>query len=258
MPLTTEGIEAHLETRWLGRSLTLIAATDSTNDDASAAAAAGAASGHTVVADHQRRGRGTHGREWSSPPGTDLYFSFVWRETLPATVRPVTTLAIGVALADLADEIGSPAAVQVKWPNDLWLGRAKCAGVLVETQTAGSRTGPLVAGVGLNVNRIDFPAELTTTATSLAREVGEVLDRELVLARALRHIEAWLDRLAASGPAPVIAALSRRLALVGERVEVADIEGVLVGVALSGALRIDTGGGRGVVELMTGTVTQRA
>jgi BirA family biotin operon repressor/biotin-[acetyl-CoA-carboxylase] ligase len=249
--LTAERIGSALRTTRYGRSLDVRAVTGSTNDDARGAAERGAADGHVVVADAQTSGRGRHGHAWSSPPGTDLYFSIVARPGLAVRDLPPLTLAAGVAVAETVDAHAGTRAL-VKWPNDVWIGGRKVAGILVETATRDGATGPVVIGVGLDVNRHEWPEELRDVAISLASVWGEPLDRAAVLADCLLAIETWVDRLVASGPAPVIDAVERRLALRDERVRVDDAEGELLGLAPSGAVRIQTAAG--VRELAAGTL----
>ncbi|MET0339601.1 MAG: biotin--[acetyl-CoA-carboxylase] ligase [Polyangiales bacterium] len=251
--LTHAAVSARLGTQRIGRSLTLLASTGSTNDDARRAASEGAPDGHVIIADHQTAGRGSRGRSWSSPPGTDLYVSVVLRVELPPARLPPLTLAVGLAIAEALEAL-LPAShrPEVKWPNDVWVGRRKVAGVLVEASSVGARAEPVVVGFGINVNRRSFPSDLAHPATSLAEALGHDLPRDEVLARVLDRLEAWVDRFLREGPAPLVAALAGRLALRGERARCDDVEGVVDGVAESGALVLRTPGGPRV--LMAGTL----
>ncbi|MFW6050505.1 MAG: biotin--[acetyl-CoA-carboxylase] ligase [Myxococcota bacterium] len=250
--LLPERIQGRLQTRWVGRSLEVRGETASTMDDARAACSS-ASSGHVVLADRQTRGRGARGRGWASPGGTDLYFSVVARPELPGEARPILTLSVGLGVAEAAEALSGVRAT-IKWPNDVWLHRRKCAGVLVETTTRGDTLDAVVIGVGLNVNRTEWPAELAGLATSLRQERtgGAPVDRAEALARTLEGIEAWIDRLVTQGTAPVVDALSRRLALLGEEVVVDDLRGVLDGVSPKGAARIRTA--NGMKEVLAGTL----
>jgi len=242
--LTEERIAAHLTTTRLGRSLELLVSTASTNDDARRAALAGAGHGHVIVADAQTRGRGSRGRDWHSPAGTDLYVSVLAELPVPLSELPPLTLAVGLATAEaLCSELGEDAAVQVKWPNDVWLRRRKLAGVLVESSSSGAALEPLVIGIGINVNRVSFPSELAPLATSLALETGRQHDRAALLATLLNRLEPWLERFVDEGPRPIVAALTRRLALAGERARCDGVEGVVAGITEGGALllRNDSG-----------------
>jgi BirA family biotin operon repressor/biotin-[acetyl-CoA-carboxylase] ligase len=251
--LTPGELAARLTTSRIGRSLDLRAETRSTNDDARAAASAGAPDGHTIVADAQTAGRGSRGRSWLSPRGTDLYLSVVAHLPLPPASLPPLTLAVGLAVAEaLEGFLPAALAPRVKWPNDVWVARAKLAGVLVESASIGERSEPLVIGVGINVNRRDFPPDLAHPASSLALLTGASVARSAVLAAFLNRLEPWLDRFVSEGPAPLVRALSARLALVGERATCDGQEGIVEGVAASGALRLRTPGG--VVECTSGTL----
>jgi BirA family biotin operon repressor/biotin-[acetyl-CoA-carboxylase] ligase len=251
--LSPERIRAELRTVRYGRSLRVLAQTDSTNDDAFADAADGAGDGHLVVADAQRSGRGSHGRSWTSPAGTDLYLSIVAQPQLPPAQLPTLTLAVGLGVANAAEQLlaGADVSAQVKWPNDVWLDGKKCAGILVEAR---SSLAPVVIGIGLNVNRLEFPAELAAAACSLrlARPDRAALDRAAVLAELLLCVERAVDRLVAEGPEPLMLELSERLALRGVRVRCAEREGSVAGVAPSGALRLLTD--RGLIELLAGRI----
>jgi BirA family transcriptional regulator, biotin operon repressor / biotin---[acetyl-CoA-carboxylase] ligase len=258
--LAADRISELLTTERLGRSLELKSETGSTNDDARAAASAGAPDGHVVVADLQTRGRGSRGRSWSSPAGTDLYVSVVVRLNIPPLELPPLTLAVGLAAALALEPFldssasSSSGALRplVKWPNDVWVGRKKLVGVLVECSSIGERIEPLVIGVGINVNRTTFPDDLALPATSLALLRAQPTDRNAVLAALLNQLESWLDRFVSEGPAPLAAAVSARLALAGELATCADLRGVVEGVASTGALLLRTD--RGLQALSSGTL----
>ena len=241
--------------RRYGRSLRVLAETASTNDDARADALAGAPDGHVVVADFQSAGRGSHGRVWTSPAGSDLYLSIVERPAMPLAELPPLTLAVGLGVADAVlrtFDVDAGIVPEVKWPNDVWLRGRKCAGILIEASSTGEIAGPVVIGIGLNVNRLEWPDELRSTATSLRAEraAGTPLDRGRVLALLLKEVERCVDVFALHGGAAIASALDSRLALRGQRVRCGAITGKLAGVAPSGAVRIATD--QGMQELVAG------
>jgi len=235
-------VAARLETKRFGRSLTVLEETTSTMDDARRAAASGAPDGHVVVADAQRSGRGSHGRPWLSPRGTDLYLSIVTRPHVDAVHLPPLTLAVGLGVAEAVEALAGVHA-EVKWPNDVLLGGRKCAGVLVETRATGGSVDAVILGIGLNVNRRSFPEGLEQPATSLALCRGAEVSRVEALATLLAHVEAWTDRFVAHGAGPVVAALGTRLALLGREARCDDLTGVVEGVAPDGALVLRTSEG---------------
>jgi BirA family biotin operon repressor/biotin-[acetyl-CoA-carboxylase] ligase len=214
-------------------------------DDASKAAGEGAQDGHVVLADQQTRGRGAHGRQWLSPPGSDLYFSVVTRPAVEPASTALITLAAGLGVRDAVASLLPGRSALVKWPNDIWIERRKCAGVLVESRTVGMRIESVIVGVGLNVNRTQWPPELAGAATSLRAERGddEPFDRAEVLATLLSHMERWVKRFVKDGAAVVVDALRPSLALVGERVRWEDGDGMFEGIDPDGAARVRTEAG---------------
>lgn len=129
---------------------------------------AGAVPGTLVMAEEQTAGRGRSGRSWHSPPGQGLWMSWV----LPplGAGLPVLPLRVGLRLARGIEAVAA-VAVDLKWPNDLWLDGRKLGGVLTET-----RGGPVVVGMGLNVRRPlgGFPAALAEVAVALEEQAGAV------------------------------------------------------------------------------------
>jgi BirA family biotin operon repressor/biotin-[acetyl-CoA-carboxylase] ligase len=75
-------------------------------------------------------------------------------------------------------------------PNDLSLYGKKLGGVLVEASLQGNRGGPVIVGIGINVNN-PLPEELASTAISLR----EALKREVDLTETLDIVLAALDDL---------------------------------------------------------------
>jgi BirA family biotin operon repressor/biotin-[acetyl-CoA-carboxylase] ligase len=251
--LDLERFAARLGTQTYGRTSEILASTASTNDDARVEAVRGARRGHVVVADHQTAGRGARGHLWSSPPGTDLYFSVVERGLPSVRTRPPLTLAVGLGIAQAVERlIGAEdsARVRIKWPNDVVVDGKKCSGVLVESSSGGHVDDVAVLGVGVNVNRTDFDPDLRERATSLALVTGHRWDRGEVLAALLAGIETQVDRFLAEGPEPITADVSKRLFRRGETVPIDGSPAELVAVSSTGALLVRRGGA--IEELTSG------
>jgi len=153
----------------------------STNDEARLLGESGAADGLVIVARKQTAGRGRRGAAWFAPPGESLAFSVLVRPQEPPSLWPRLALAAGLAVAE-AVETQLPLA-GIKWPNDVWVGRTKIAGILVE-----AGRGFAVVGIGLNVNTLSFPESVADTATSLALETGSPLPLPEVLGAILHPL----------------------------------------------------------------------
>lgn len=180
-----------------------LSSTGSTNDVAAHLAELGAAEGTTVVAETQMAGRGRHGREWFSPAGAGLYVSIILRlpsdQPLAKKHNPVAllTLGSGVAIAEgIRNAVGLP--VEIKWPNDVVIGRRKLGGILAEAASQAGVRQFIVLGFGINLHTAAYPAELAARATSIEAETGRSPDRALVLAEILASVaERYADLRAA-------------------------------------------------------------
>ncbi|MCI4076747.1 biotin--[acetyl-CoA-carboxylase] ligase, partial [Klebsiella pneumoniae] len=114
----------------------------------------------TICVTHlQSKGRGRQGRKWSHRLGECLMFSFGWVFDRPqyelGSLSPVAAVACRRALSRLGLD------VQIKWPNDLVVGRDKLGGILIETVRTGGKT---VAVVGIGINFV-LPKEVENAAS---------------------------------------------------------------------------------------------
>jgi len=214
----------------IGRPRVHHAVTGSTNERAKELAATGAPHGTLVTADEQSAGRGRQGRTWVAPRRSAVLMSLVLRE-----YDALLPLRAAVAVAEA---VGSE---EIKWPNDVWIGGRKVAGILVEGRPA---EGWAVLGIGLNVEPVEFPPDLHAVALDDGRSLEDVL------AGLLGRLD---DRLKAED---VLAAWRARDALEGRAVGwVGGAGGVAAGIDESGALLVDTADGR--VALQAGEVHLR-
>ena len=152
---------------------------DSTNSYARERAAAlwGEARGCNAVAvtaNHQTNGRGQRGNVWISQQGDNLLMSLL--------VRPGCSLEVAVVLHTAMKCYGIN--TKLKWPNDIYVGDRKLAGVLIELDYCGAFVEQAIIGVGLNINQCEFPPMDRVPVSMkmlLGREVkvDEVLDAVL-------------------------------------------------------------------------------
>lgn len=112
----------------------------------------GAGSIPVCIADCQTAGRGRRGRPWQSPRGQNLYLSLGLTFRGSFAMLDGLSLVLGVAVAEALEQQGV-AGVGLKWPNDIFLGGSKLAGILVELQgELEEGVVQVVAGIGLNVH----------------------------------------------------------------------------------------------------------
>jgi BirA family biotin operon repressor/biotin-[acetyl-CoA-carboxylase] ligase len=235
--------------------------TDSTNSRALAMAEEGAPHGTVVCADAQTGGRGRLGRKWESPPGVNLYLSLVLRPPLEPHRAPGLTLAAAIALARALEEAAG-VETGLKWPNDLYIGGRKAAGILAEMSADPDALRHVVVGVGINVNGDagSFPEELRGKATSLFMATGRRHSRTLVLARFLDRFAEACETFVAGGLTPLLPEWERRDLLFGKRIVLRRHEreerGTAAGVDGSGALLFRPSGTRPAERVVSGEIVE--
>jgi len=230
----------------LGCAILRFESLPSTNDLARQMAEQGAAEGVVILAREQTRGRGRQGRAWVSTAGDGLYLSVILRPPVEPVKAMIITLAAAIAVAETF-AVDYAVAVDIKWPNDIHAGGRKICGILVESAIEKSKMDYAILGIGVNLGQSDFPAELSGIATSLIIESQRRVTPDEFAAVLLKRLEAWY-RLALQQPAAIIARwqeLSSYANGCAVRVESGDsvIEGVTRGLALSGALIVETADG---------------
>lgn len=224
----------------------------STNDLAREAVAAGAPVGQLVTADRQSAGRGRAGRPWTddlegATGPTNLAVSLV--VATPSHAPGLLPLAAGLAVASAYAGTGAQPAL--KWPNDVLLGGAKAAGILVERHLLAAQDVAVI-GCGLDLDWRGVARRGPAAAwTSLAEHLGRDVDRAAVLAALVAALDRELDALAA--PTALLERYRRHCVTIGREVQVAlpgggALTGHAVGLDAEGLLEVDTGRGRVTVR----------
>jgi BirA family transcriptional regulator, biotin operon repressor / biotin---[acetyl-CoA-carboxylase] ligase len=199
-----------------------------------------------LLAESQPEAYGRNGRAWSAPPGRGLYLTILLR---PAGGDPLSLMPIAAArwAAEVLRET-TGVSVELKWPNDLYCGRNKLAGVIAESRTQGEDT---YVALGIGINVAGAGAELgVENATTLEEQAGRSLDRAALM-------QALLDRfdreLAAPRWSEEVRAWERAsLHRPGDRLTVRrngeEVTGQYLGLDPSGFLRLRTESGEAIVS----------
>jgi BirA family biotin operon repressor/biotin-[acetyl-CoA-carboxylase] ligase len=203
---------------------------------------------HAVLADAQTAGRGRRERRWHSPAGGNIYLSLGWRfaaGTAQLSNLPLLAALCVCAALDRAGLRGHG----VKWPNDVLIGPAKLAGILVESQSRPDRSVLAVIGVGLNVRMpgsADAPAAIGQPWTDLVSHLPAErrgISRNRLAADLLDELVPACERFAREGFAPYREEWARRDLLAGRRVALEENGAARCGTALgiddSGGLAVD-------------------
>lgn len=231
---------------------------DSTNARALKALQGGVHSG-LFVAEYQHAGRGRRGREWLSPLASSLCFTLAWRFNSGAAALEGLSLAVGLALQQALADMGVEG-VGLKWPNDLLVGHAKLAGILIELSGDAAGECQVAIGVGLNVALPEGLAEQLDQPCTDLRALGFGGERTELLARLVRELVCVLKGFEAGGFAQLRADWEAVNVFQGRPVRLVSgahsFEGVCLGVTDQGGLRLQTDKGQEVFH--GGEVSVRA
>lgn len=142
--------------------------------------------GTVVYTDFQTNGKGQRGNSWESQEGKNILISIILETSFvePANFFDLTIMT-SMAIHDILSEYIQEG-VKIKWPNDMYFGDKKIAGILIENYIKQNAIEWCILGVGLNVNQIKF---LEPKAISLAKICGQQFDREELVNMLLQKLE---------------------------------------------------------------------
>jgi BirA family biotin operon repressor/biotin-[acetyl-CoA-carboxylase] ligase len=172
----------------------VLSETDSTNNYANRLISTGkAVEGTVVLSSFQVSGRGQRGNRWESEAGKNLLASIiVFPKFLPVQRQFYLSKIISIAMVNwLSQHVDG---VSVKWPNDIFVGKRKIAGILIETSVQGSSFHSAVIGVGLNLNQEKFSPELPNPV-SLKQLTGKTYEPVTVAREIQQQFMEWYAKL---------------------------------------------------------------
>jgi len=191
-------ISANLTTRILGRHIEQVTWTKSTMEDAWELIDNDVEEGALIITDKQTAGKGRTGRTWVSHPGKSVTASLILNPNCKANTGGLFPLVVGIAVVKTLCDLGLTA--NLKWPNDIMVHGKKIGGILCESKVCGTNLIWVVVGLGLNINENneDLPIDLNTT--SFFVETSSTIQRELILANILNHLELLYKKLIENDP----------------------------------------------------------
>jgi BirA family biotin operon repressor/biotin-[acetyl-CoA-carboxylase] ligase len=145
--------------------------------------------GLVIIAEEQTGGIGRMGRAWVSPSG-GIWITIVLKPGIPIDHVFMVTMAGSVAVARAIRKEFDLGAL-IKWPNDIFIGDKKVAGLLLELSAEADTIHYCLLGIGIDVNvpLNQFSPALQKEITSISAEVGHEVDRATFLARILNEFE---------------------------------------------------------------------
>ncbi|MCE1188736.1 MAG: biotin--[acetyl-CoA-carboxylase] ligase [Ignavibacteria bacterium] len=210
--------DMRLETEWLGRNFLYLEELESTNKYLSEESSR-LGNGTVVLAEKQHHGRGRNDRVWLSAKGENLTFSILFNHpTALKASLPVLNLGTAVIVANAIENLFQ-VKTNLKWPNDILVGRKKICGILIETSIMGNDIKKIVIGIGINVNQTSFRGDYMLEPTSIALEGGVQVEREKLLAEFLNLFEEGIASIL-ERPNSIIQAWRDKCNILGDKISI--------------------------------------
>jgi BirA family transcriptional regulator, biotin operon repressor / biotin---[acetyl-CoA-carboxylase] ligase len=149
--------------------------------------------GTVVLAQHQKMGKGQQGNSWESEFGKNLLMSIIlFPDFLPATKQFYLSKIASLALANFVKS--EKAEVSIKWPNDIYVGNSKLAGILIENSIKANHLDSSIIGIGLNLNQERFVSD-APNPVSLKQITGKDYKIEEVALKIWELLSFWFEKL---------------------------------------------------------------
>lgn len=144
--------------------------------------------GTVVRAVAQTAGRGQRGNSWEAEPGQNLTFSLLLRDVgIDATDQFIISQMVALGVADTLAAFLPGREVEVKWPNDIYVGDKKICGILIECSLSGRQVSRAICGIGINVNQLEFRSD-APNPVSLRQLTGKTFPLVPLLEQVSTHI----------------------------------------------------------------------
>jgi len=143
--------------------------------------------GLVIVAENQLKGKGQQGNTWESEPRRNLTLSIFLKPNTLIQNQFLISKVVSLGIVDFLMDKGLKN-VKIKWPNDIYVGSRKIAGILIENLLKGNKVNSSIVGIGLNVNQSKFKSD--NSPTSLINIIGE----EQNLEESLNHLLFFIEK----------------------------------------------------------------
>ena len=243
-------ISKNLNTKYIGKDIYIFNEVMSTNTIAKFLSMNGVGNGAVVISEKQTKARGRSGKNWESPLG-GVWLSIILNPNVNHSKIPLITLATGVAVENTLKGIGVKNA-EIKWPNDILIHGKKVCGILTEAITSFNTIESVIIGVGIdaNISIENFPEELRENMTTLNDEIGEKVDKNLLIKLFLEEFEKISEQFINEEYETILKEWRKNSYTIGKIVEVHEpfskpYDGYVLGISRDGSL---------VVEKIDGTL----
>jgi len=207
--------------------------------------ASGEFHGWYATAGYQQEGRGQAGNSWFSSRDTNILISF---NINPIHIPPVFQFDISRIASLLQWQFFSDMLphkeVRIKWPNDIYVGDQKLAGMLVESRVMGNQLMASVIGIGINVNETSFPDGIRNPV-SLKQLTGQSFNLESLTEQITHFFRKKCRSIKSYKPDQLHNEYDRHLYCLGQKREFMAgrkrFEGIILGTDRTGLLRVQAG-----------------
>jgi BirA family biotin operon repressor/biotin-[acetyl-CoA-carboxylase] ligase len=152
--------------------------------------------GTVISTGFQTGGRGQAGNIWESEKDKNLLFSIVlYPEKIPPADQFMISKAVSLGIAGFL--LRHLSDIRIKWPNDIYAGGGKIAGILIENSIAGSRMVQSIAGAGININQTTFKSD-APNPVSMKLITGTEYDTSALMTEILDSIDGFYRKLSAN------------------------------------------------------------
>lgn len=235
-----------MKTLFIGQNIIHLESIDSTNSYASELLRqTKPAEGTVIYTFDQQKGRGQRGNTWESEPNKNGALSFILYPSFLATEKhflltKISSLAVADLMAETLATIVNTDDITIKWPNDIYVGNKKIAGILIETALRENTLQNAIIGIGININQLKF--DNATNATSLALLSNKEFDLTMLIEHLCEFIEVRYLQLKANKLEIIDAEYQNRLYQLNEWRRYTSkgglFEGKIIGVSPSGKLQV--------------------
>ncbi len=225
------------------KNIVVLREVESTNNYATQLILSNAAEEGTVVlTQFQKKGRGQLGNRWESEAGKNMLATIIlYPQFLDAGKQFILSKIVSLSLVEfLGNKTDN---VSIKWPNDIYVGNKKIAGILIENSIKGSTLFSSLLGIGLNLNQEKFLSD-APNPVSLKLITGKEYSIEIVLTEILESIFKWYKKLETGSFSEIDSAYFSQLFRVGEWSGYSKnktvFEAKIIGIGEFGQLQLET------------------
>ncbi|MBP6090879.1 MAG: biotin--[acetyl-CoA-carboxylase] ligase [Crocinitomicaceae bacterium] len=204
--------------------------------------------GTAIMADVQTAGKGQRGAVWHAEAGENILLSlFLKPDKLSVSQQVLLTFFAANSIREVLRKIGISATI--KWPNDIYVGNKKIAGILIENSISNNHVVHSILGIGLNVNQLNFEG---VNATSVQLEMNEYFQRNELLFMLLHQLNKNWELLTQQSPklkAEYLENLFRIHQRSAFKIGEMEIEGTITGIDENGLLIVEINGEKELFDL---------